>query len=140
MKAIIFGVDGRMNPQDECPYIIPMMLPYSEENIELAMNMSYNGEYTIEDIPVTAEEARAQRDKLLNDTDWTQVLDSPIDAETREAYRVYRQALRDIPEQEGFPHSITWPELPVKVKAAPDPVDEAVDLLLYGATGKEATE
>ena len=105
-----------------------------------ALEEAYNGEVTVEDIPMTAEEARAQRDKLLADTDWTQVLDSPIDADTREAYRAYRQALRDIPEQEGFPHSITWPEPPVKVKAAPDPVDEAVDLLLSGATGKEATE
>lgn len=138
MEAIIFGVDGRMNPQDEYPYIMPMMLPYSEENVEIAKEQSYNGEYTIEDIPVTAEEARAQRDKLLEYTDWTQVLDSPIDAETREAYRVYRQALRDIPEQEGFPQTIVWPELPAKTKADPDPVDEAVDLLLSGATGEEA--
>lgn len=85
-----------------------------------------------------AAQARAQRDKLLADCDWTQTLDAPIDADTREAYRAYRQALRDIPEQEGFPMSIIWPELPAKVKADPDPVDEAVDLLLPGATGEEA--
>lgn len=91
-------------------------------------------------LPGITAQARARRDKLLLDTDWTQVLDAPIDADTREAYRAYRQALRDIPEQEGFPMDITWPELPVKVKAAPDPVDEAVDLLLSGATGEEAAE
>ena len=91
-------------------------------------------------LPGITAQARAQRDKLLLDTDWTQVLDAPIDADTREAYRAYRQALRDIPEQEGFPRDITWPELPAKVKAAPDPVDEAVDLLLSGATGEEATK
>lgn len=87
---------------------------------------------------IMATRARAQRDKLLADTDWTQVLDAPIDTETREAYRAYRQALRDIPEQDGFPETIVWPELPAKVKAAPDPVDTAVDLLLSGATGEEA--
>lgn len=86
-----------------------------------------------------ASEAREQRDKLLADTDWTQVLDAPIDSDTREAYRAYRQALRDIPEQAGFPSSIVWPELPKKAKADPDPVDDAVDLLLSGATGEEAT-
>ena len=83
---------------------------------------------------MTAEEARAERDKLLAETDWTQVLDAPIDAETREAYRAYRQVLRDIPEQEGFPDTITWPELPATTKAAPDPVDTAVDTLLGGET------
>ena len=91
-------------------------------------------------LPGITAQARAQRDKLLLDTDWTQTLDAPIDEDTKAAYREYRQALRDIPEQEGFPMDITWPELPVKVKAAPDPVDDAVDLLLSGATGEEATK
>lgn len=79
-----------------------------------------------------AEEARAKRDALLAASDWTQVLDAPIDADTREAYRVYRQALRDIPEQTGFPGTIDWPVEPASVKATPDPVDEAVDVLLGG--------
>ena len=81
-----------------------------------------------------ADEARTQRDKLLAETDWTQVLDAPIDAATRDAYRAYRQALRDIPEQEGFPETITWPELPSVTKADPDPVDTAVDTMLGGET------
>ena len=112
-------------------------LGWSEANEELAKREAYNGEYTIEtieDVSMTAEEARAERDKLLAETDWTQVLDAPIDAETREAYRAYRQALRDIPEQEGFPAAITWPELPSVTKADPDPVDTAVDTMLGGET------
>ena len=125
---------------DETPNIARYFVEKESFNEEDAIKEAFNGEYTIEDIPMTAEEARAQRDKLLADTDWTQVLDAPIDADTREAYRAYRQALRDIPEQEGFPRDITWPELPAKVKAAPYPVDDAVDLLLSGATGEEATE
>lgn len=81
-----------------------------------------------------AADARVKRDELLAETDWTQVLDAPIDTTTRDAYRVYRQALRDVPAQEGFPAAIVWPELPAVVKAAPDPVDEAVDVLLGGDT------
>ena len=103
-------------------------------NLTIARAAAYNGEVSVEDIPMTGEEARAQRDKLLAETDWTQVLDAPIDAETREAYRAYRQALRDIPEQEGFPETITWPELPSVTKADPDPVDTAVDTMLGGET------
>ena len=110
-------------------------LGWSEANEELAKREAYNGEVTVvtmEDIPMTDKEARTQRDKLLADTDWTQVLDAPIDSATREAYRTYRQALRDIPEQEGFPETITWPELPSVTKADPDPVDTAVDTMLGG--------
>lgn len=103
-----------------------------DTNLAIAKVESCNGEVTVEDIPMNAEEARAKRYKLLADTDWTQTLDAPIDAETREAYRAYRQALRDITEQDGFPDTITWPELPSVTKADPDPVDTAVDTMLGG--------
>ena len=105
---------------------------WSPEREEYIKGIAYNGEYTIEDVPETADEARTKRGKLLEETDWTQVLDAPIDAATREAYRAYRQALRDLPQQEGFPDTITWPELPSVTKADPDPVDTAVDTLLGG--------
>lgn len=114
-------------------------LGWSESNEELAKREAYNGEYTIEDVSMTADEARTQRDKLLEATDWTQTLDAPIDEATKAAYRAYRQDLRDVPQQEGFPAVIVWPELPEKVKANPEPVDEAVELLLSGATGEEET-
>lgn len=78
------------------------------------------------------EMIRKKRDALLEQTDWTQVLDAPIDTSTRNAYRKYRQMLRDLPAQDGFPDEITWPELPAIVKAMPDPVDDAVDALIGG--------
>lgn len=73
MKAIIFGVDGRMNPQDEYPYIMPMMLPYSEENVEIAKEQSYNGEYTIEDIPDEPQEP-TQLDRIEAQTTYTAMM------------------------------------------------------------------
>jgi hypothetical protein len=54
-------------------------------------------------------EARAQRDSLLRESDWTQVLDAPVD---KAAWAAYRQALRDIPQQEGFPATVVWPTQP----------------------------
>lgn len=83
----------------------------------------------------TEEEVRAERDRLLSATDWTQVLDAPISAESRAAMRVYRQALRNVPQQSGFPAAVEWPVMPTVVPAEPDPVDEAFDVL----TGEEAT-
>jgi hypothetical protein len=56
-----------------------------------------------------ATRVRADRDKRLADTDWTQVADAPVDAS---AWATYRQSLRDVPSQNGFPHEVTWPEKP----------------------------
>jgi hypothetical protein len=56
-----------------------------------------------------ANEARAERDRLLAASDWTQVADAPVD---QAAWAEYRQALRDVPEQEGFPENVAWPDKP----------------------------
>ena len=55
-------------------------------------------------------EVRAKRNALLSGSDWTQIADAPVD---QQAWAAYRQALRDIPEQPGFPHDIIWPVAPV---------------------------
>jgi hypothetical protein len=52
------------------------------------------------DADAKAAQVRAQRDRLLADSDWTQILDAPVD---RTAWATYRQALRDLPQAEGFP-------------------------------------
>ena len=59
-----------------------------------------------------AEQVRAQRDHLIGQTDYLLAPDYPIDAETLEAVKAYRQALRDVPQQEGFPESVEWPTAP----------------------------
>lgn len=124
------------NPDIEI-ILLPMERFSDDSNFErssaIAKDEAYNGEVTVEEVPMTEEEARAQRGKLLLETDWTQALDAPISAESREAFRVYRQALRDITEQEGFPETIEWPVKPEVVKAAPDPVDTAFDVMTGGA-------
>lgn len=55
------------------------------------------------------EEIRNQRNKLLTASDWTQLSDAPVD---KAAWAVYRQALRDIPSQAGFPWEVVWPTTP----------------------------
>ena len=52
---------------------------------------------------------RSTRNQKLSDSDWTQIADSTAD---KTAWGTYRQALRDITSQEGFPWEITWPEKP----------------------------
>jgi hypothetical protein len=53
---------------------------------------------------------RAQRDQLLASSDWTQLPDVPL--ETKQAWAAYRQELRDIPAQSGYPFNIVWPTPP----------------------------
>lgn len=55
-----------------------------------------------------AKAVRAERDRKLADTDWTALSDVTMSAEMA----AYRQALRDITAQEGFPHSVNWPVKP----------------------------
>lgn len=79
-----------------------------------------------------AVSVRAKRNELLTEIDWTQALDAPVSAESREALRLYRQALRDITERADFPYVTEWPECPAITKDAPDPVDAAFDTLVGG--------
>jgi hypothetical protein len=56
-----------------------------------------------------AEDAvRNQRNRLLSETDWMALSDNTLSP----AWASYRQALRDITAQEGFPYSVTWPTKP----------------------------
>lgn len=59
-----------------------------------------------------ASSVRSQRDTKLSATDYLVVPDYPISPEDLEAVKVYRQALRDIPEQSGFPKNVQWPVEP----------------------------
>ena len=55
---------------------------------------------------------RKERDNLLAKCDWTQVNDSPLSTEQKTAWATYRQALRNVPTQSGFPTNVTWPTEP----------------------------
>ena len=59
-----------------------------------------------------ASRVRYQRDSLISRTDFYVQPDYPSDPEGLEAVKSYRQALRDVPEQSGFPRNVQWPEMP----------------------------
>ena len=76
---------------------------------------------TVEEIPQPTEEekrkkkeaeVRAKRDYLISQTDFLLQPDYPISAKDLEKVKAYRQALRDVPAQEGFPDNVVWPEEP----------------------------
>ena len=60
------------------------------------------------DTATQAIQMRALRDQRLTQTDWCALSDVTMSTEMT----TYRQALRDLPTQEGFPYNVTWPTKP----------------------------
>ena len=59
-----------------------------------------------------AKSVRQSRDDKLKETDWIVIKNLESNANIPGVWEVYRQALRDVPNQSGFPWTITWPVEP----------------------------
>ena len=104
-------------------YRVTSWLPHDRATEKLVASIPYIKDgmaYTVMVEPKTQEEldadykakaaaVRAQRNRLLSEYDWTQLADAQVD---KQAWAIYRQALRDVPSQDGFPDTIVWPEKP----------------------------
>ena len=58
------------------------------------------------------ESARAKRDRLLAESDWVTIRATDTGDPVPTEWQTYRQALRDITEQSGFPDNVEWPQEP----------------------------
>lgn len=56
--------------------------------------------------------AKVTRKELLIQSDWTQIANNPLTLEQQQQWATYRQALRDITAQSGYPFNIIWPTPP----------------------------
>lgn len=89
-------IEGQLENVTE--YLLPCQYAIEQEDIGNAPQL---------------ENVRAQRNTKLAECDWTQLADSPLSPEQKLAWADYRQALRDLPNQEGFnPLSFEWPSQP----------------------------
>lgn len=79
-------------PEIDTPLVVPALAPLTP--------------------PDWAAQNRMIRNSLLSQTDWTQVPDSPLNAETKSSYATYRQQLRDMTE---FQNPV-WPVPPGQEK------------------------
>ena len=59
-----------------------------------------------------AESVRTQRDAKLAESDWMVIKSAETGIALAAEWATYRQALRDIPSQAGFPNKVTWPVEP----------------------------
>lgn len=64
------------------------------------------------DDSMVAEAIRDKRDNLIGETDYYLMPDYPSNPQNLEELKAYRQALRDVPKQEGFPRDVRWPDVP----------------------------
>ncbi len=114
---VSFSATGPSNKflEEQGAYKVNMFIPHNRETQKLVPAEPYinNGwAYTVQVADKTAEDIaaeadtkaaqlRRQRDIALMNSDWTQVLDAPVD---RTAWATYRQALRDLPQDPNFPN------------------------------------
>lgn len=79
--------------------------PVSPPNATIGMK--YNGG----SLQHTSDTVRHMRNSLLNQTDWTQLVDTQLSDSAKSVYDTYRQALRDLPAGKTFPVEVTFPTL-----------------------------
>jgi hypothetical protein len=61
---------------------------------------------------IQAQVVKANRNKMLVDCDWIVTKSAETGQPISEGWKTYRQALRDVTSQPGFPWTVTWPALP----------------------------
>ena len=113
-KHTVYGVtisNRHLNAQDVYRVrTLPMPTEVGKKAVVQALPTLVGTEWVLDWdlVALRADEARALRDELLASTDWT----ANSDVTMTEEMTAYRQALRDIPAQAGFPNTVTWPVAP----------------------------
>lgn len=81
---------------------------------------NYSTNKWAQDTVLLAQKIRAKRDSLMAASDFYDTVSAQqrLTAEMFQAWATYRQALRDLPSQSGFPMTVSWPAQPVTTPAA----------------------
>lgn len=99
-----------INGQWFTKYIVgPVFTDYEDADGNTVTAAQQEADYRASKDEEAAKAIRTSRNKRLADCDWTQLSDAPVDAAP---WAAYRQELRDITGQAGFPWEINWPEEP----------------------------
>lgn len=87
--------------------------PIGERPFEKAKYHLATKQWVEDIVPEVVEfEVRTKRQKLLLESDWTQLPNGPLSAEQQTVWAAYRQQLRDITNQPGYPTDVVWPTSP----------------------------
>lgn len=106
MRSGVEQVDGKWYTK----YILgPVFTDTTAEDGTVTTAAQHEAAYKAAKDAEQAKSVRDTRNQKLKDSDWTQVADAPVD---KAAWATYRQELRDITSQAGFPWNIQWPDTP----------------------------
>lgn len=87
--------------------------PFFEDGWVYTVKVESKSQYEIDaETNSEANLIRIERNKMIAECDWTQLPDSPLNSLQKADWIEYRQALRDITKQNGFPWEIEWPIKP----------------------------
>jgi len=84
------------------------------ETTAVKINGVWTQQWVVNRLPQDQADAnvRSQRDGLLSESDWVVIKSVETEVPEIEAWKTYRQKLRDIPQQPGFPWNVSWPIKP----------------------------
>jgi hypothetical protein len=87
----------------------PIFVDTTAEDGTVTTATQHEAAYKAQKDAEQAKAVRADRNNRLAESDWTQLIDAPVNVAQ---WSAYRQALRDVPEQAGFPFNVNWPVQP----------------------------
>lgn len=107
---------GARNPETQIEFaseneVKQIMEPLLRNNPNYWDILLSDADQKVADTPNEKVVVRGKRDALLNKYEWT-VASPDLTDDKKAEWKTYRQALRDLPDQSGFPWDITWPTKP----------------------------
>lgn len=100
-------------PVDGYQYAIEVQQQEDDSWAQVMVQIEISEERYLNNVAVQTQVVKADRDRMIASTDWIVTKSIEEGTSVSQAWKDFRQALRDIPEQEGFPFNVTWPTLPV---------------------------
>jgi hypothetical protein len=99
-------------PVDGYQYAIEIQQQEDGSWAQVMMQVEIPEAQYINNVAVQAQVVKADRDRMIASTDWVVTKSAEEGIPVSQAWKDYRQALRDIPIQSGFPFNVQWPQLP----------------------------
>jgi hypothetical protein len=123
-SGLIYNIDipvvnGQYASKEEIASLIEQMKPSGQlqrlvdlQAAQVPSSLAALSDEAVAPHAMTADGVRGVRNVMLSASDWSQLPDAPLDEVAKAAWVEYRQLLRDVPEQDGFPESVIWPVSP----------------------------